>query len=229
MFLLEKSESAGIMSGKKPYYMPTRVAIVEDNEGTRSSLACLLERARDFQVVGSYADAESALKEVPSRNPDVVLMDINLPGMDGVECVRRLRSTAPGVQIIMLTVYADGNHLFNALMAGATGYLLKRCAPDKLLAGIKEVHEGGAPMTPEIARRVIQHFRAMPKVASSNPVKLTPRERDILEQLANGFRYKEIVDNLDISDGTLHSHIARIYRKFHVHSRTEAVVKYLNS
>jgi DNA-binding NarL/FixJ family response regulator len=153
-------------------------------------------------------------------------MDINLPGMDGVECVRQLKSKMPHIQIIMLTVYEDGNRLFKSLMAGASGYLLKRLPPGKLLAAIQEVCEGGAPMTPEIARRVVKHFHQITEPPPESP-KLTPRERDILDQLSKGYRYKEIISNLGISYGTLHSYITKIYEKLQVHSRTEAVVKYL--
>jgi DNA-binding NarL/FixJ family response regulator len=154
-------------------------------------------------------------------------MDINLPGMDGVECVRQLKGKIPDAQFVMLTVYEDNNRLFKSLMAGASGYLLKRTPPAKLLGAIREAHAGGSPMTPQIARRVVQHFRQVSAPREELP-KLTPRETDVLNQLSQGFRYKEIVDNLGISAGTLHSYIRNIYEKLHVHSRTEAVVKYLN-
>ena len=153
-------------------------------------------------------------------------MDINLPGMDGIECVRQLKPKMPDVQFVMLTVYEDNNRLFKSLVAGASGYLLKRTPPAKLLAAIREAHAGGSPMTPQIARRVVQHFQQAPE-PSSELQRLTPREQEVLDQLAKGFRYKEIVDNLGISPGTLHSYIRSIYDKLHVHSRTEAVVKYL--
>lgn len=205
---------------------PIQVAIVEDDEEIRANLAHRISGSRAFRLLRSYADAESALADLPQRKPDVVLMDINLPGLDGVECVRQLKAKMPRVQFIMLTVYEDSNRLFKSLLAGANGYLLKRTEPDKLLAAIQEAHGGGAPMTPEIARRVVQHFRQSPGPAADLP-QLTPREIDVLGQLAKGFRYKEIVDNLSISTGTLHSYISAIYEKLHVHSRTEAVVKFL--
>jgi DNA-binding NarL/FixJ family response regulator len=212
------------VSVEKP---PVQVALVEDDPEIRANLAHRIGRSPAFRLLGSYADAESALADLPHRKPDVVLMDINLPGIDGVECVRRLKAKMPAVQFIMLTIYEDGNRLFKSLVAGASGYLLKRTPPDKLLAAIQEAHEGGAPMTPEIARRVVAHFQQMPQ-PDSELERVTPRETDVLEQLAKGFRYKEIEDNLRISTGTLRSYIANIYRKLHVHSRTEAVVKYLN-
>jgi DNA-binding NarL/FixJ family response regulator len=207
--------------------MPIRVAIVEDDEEIRASLSERIGSSSAFRFLRAYSDAEAALADLPSRNPDVVLMDINLPGMDGVECVRQLKGKIPDAQFVMLTVYEDNNRLFKSLMAGASGYLLKRTPPAKLLGAIREAHAGGSPMTPQIARRVVQHFRQVSAPREELP-KLTPRETDVLNQLSQGFRYKEIVDNLGISAGTLHSYIRNIYEKLHVHSRTEAVVKYLN-
>jgi DNA-binding NarL/FixJ family response regulator len=207
--------------------MPIRVAIVEDHEEIRANLAHLIGENPSLRLLWSYPDAESAMADLPRHKPDVVLMDINLPGMDGVECVRQLKTRLPASQFVMLTVYEDNNRLFKSLMAGASGYLLKRTPPAKLMAAIKEAHQGGSPMTPQIARRVVQHFQQLPEPASELQ-KLTPRETEVLTQLAKGFRYKEIVDNLGISSGTLHSYIRNIYEKLHVHSRTEAVVKFLN-
>lgn len=207
--------------------MPIQVAIVEDDEEIRANLTHRIGGNPAFRLLGSYADAEAAITDLPRHKPDVVLMDINLPGMDGVECVRQLKRQMPKVQFIMLTVYEDGNRLFKSLVAGASGYLLKRTSPVKLLAAIREAYEGGSPMTPQIARRVVQHFRHTPE-PSPECEALTPREKEVLEQLSKGFRYKEIMDNLTISTGTLNSYIRNIYEKLHVHSRTEAVVKYLN-
>jgi DNA-binding NarL/FixJ family response regulator len=203
------------------------VALVEDDDEIRANLTYRIGGYAGFRFVGAWADAESALTELPQQKPDVVLMDINLPGMDGVECVRRLKVRMNATQFVMLTVYEDSNRLFKSLVAGASGYLLKRTTTAKLMAAIREAHLGGSPMTPQIARMVVRHFQQ----AAEPPAeigKLTAREKDVLEQLSKGFRYKEIVDNLAISDGTLHSHIRNIYEKLHVHSRTEAVVKYLN-
>lgn len=204
-----------------------RVAIVEDDDEVRTNLIHCIGTSSFCRLASSYPDAESALSDLPCRRPEVVLMDINLPGMDGMECVRQLKLAMPQVHVIMLTVYEDGNRLFKSLRFGASGYLLKRSEPAKLIAAIREVCEGGAPMTPEIARRVLQQFRQR-LAEPSQMVKLTPREYEILDQLSKGFRYKEIVDNLGISFGTLHSYITKVYEKLRVHSRTEAVVKYLN-
>jgi len=203
------------------------VAIVEDDDEIRSDLVRRIGRNASFTMTHSYSNAESALTDLPRVKPDVVLMDINLPGMDGVECVRQLKVKMQGVQFMMLTVYEDGDRLFKSLIAGASGYLLKRTSSDKLMTAIREVYHGGAPMTPEVARRVVQHFQRMPE-KDPGTTKLTAREEDVLQQLAKGYLYKEIVDNLGISLGTLHTYISKIYEKLHVHSRTEAVVKYLN-
>jgi DNA-binding NarL/FixJ family response regulator len=207
--------------------MIIHVAIVEDDEEIRANLTHRIGETAAFHILGSYPDAESALSDLPRHKPDVVLMDINLPGLDGIECVRRLKPQMPKTQFLMLTVYEDNNRLFKSLMAGASGYLLKRIPPAKLMAAIREANAGGAPMTPQIARRVVQHFQSVCEPPNDMP-RLTPRETDVLNQLAKGFRYKEIIDNLGISAGTLHSYISSTYEKLHVHSRTEAVVKYLN-
>ena len=208
--------------------MPIQVAIVEDDEEIRANLSHRIGESSSLRLLRSYPDAESALAELPKLHPDVVLMDINLPGIDGVECVRQLKPKLPKAQFVMLTVYEDANRLFKSLMAGASGYLLKRTPPAKLLAAIREAHDGGSPMTPQIARRVVQHFQELPE-PSSELQKLTPRETEVLNQLAKGFRYKEIVDNLGISSGTLHSYIRSIYEKLHVHTKSEAVSKALRS
>lgn len=203
--------------------MKIRIAIVEDSEGTRSSLASLLERTEDLQIVGSYPDAESALAKLPSQSPDVVLMDIQLPRMNGADCVRQMKATLPKTQFIMLTVYADDEWLFASLLAGANGYLLKRTLPSKLLEAIRDVRAGGSPMTPEIARRVVQFFRSQ-SMNQDDLGKLTPREKQVLDQLAQGFRYKEISGNLNLSMDTIRTHIRSIYDKLRVHSRTEALL-----
>ena len=207
--------------------MPIRVAIVDDDEGIRASLVNMLGRSADCRPVCNYADAESALADLPSHKPDVVLMDINLPHIDGIECVRRLKEQLPSTQFVMLTVYGDSDRLFRSLMAGASGYLLKRAPSTGLLAAIREVRAGGSPMTPQIARRVVQHFRRVPEVAPELE-KLTPREKEILAQLAQGFLYKEIGDNLGISMDTVRTYIRKVYEKLQVHSRTAAMIKYLH-
>src|SRR5256885_4929863 len=160
--------------------MPIKVAIVDDDEGIRASLAALIRRAPSLRLSGDYPDAESALKEIPRRPPDVVLMDINLPGIKGVECVRQLKATVPAVQFLMLTVYEDSDSLFNSLKAGASGYLLKRTASAKLLDAIQDVHTGGSPMNPQLARRVVQFF-SQPVKGDSSVSRLTPGERDFLD------------------------------------------------
>ena len=214
------------MSARLDEDMPIKVAIVDDDEGIRTSLAALIRRAPSLCLAGDYADGEAALKEIPRRPPEVVLMDINLPGMNGVECVRQLKAAVPAVQFLMLTVYEDSDSLFNSLKAGASGYLLKRTASARLLQAIRDVHAGGAPMTPQLARRVVQYF-SRPGQDTSRFSRLTPGEKDFLEQLANGYAYKEIADRMKISIDTVRSYVRTVYEKLHVHSRTEAVVKYL--
>jgi len=206
--------------------MTIKVSIVDDNEGIRSSLAALIRRAPTLKLLGEYPDAETALKEIPTKIPDVVLMDINLPGLNGVECVRQLKAVLPKLQVLMLTVYEDNDSLFNSLKAGASGYLLKRTASARLLEAIHEVSTGGAPMTPQLARRVVQFFNA-PAKEDPAVARLTPGEREFLDQLANGYAYKEIADRMKISIDTVRSYVRTVYEKLHVHSRTEAVVKYL--
>src|SRR5271156_4447228 len=203
-----------------------KVAIVDDDEGIRTSLAALIRRAPALRLTGDYPDAESALKEIPNHPPDVVLMDINLPGIKGVECVRQLKTVLPKVQFLMLTVYEDSDSLFASLKAGASGYLLKRTASARLLEAIRDVHAGGAPMTPQLARRVVQFF-TRPAEQSSPVSLLTAGEKEFLDQLANGYAYKEIADRMKISIDTVRSYVRTVYEKLHVHSRTEAVVKYL--
>jgi len=206
--------------------MQIKVAIVDDDDGIRASLASLIRRAPEFQLAGDYPDAETALKEIPRHPPDVVLMDINLPKMKGMECVRLLKTQLPAVQFLMLTVYEDSESLFASLKAGASGYLLKRTASARLLEAISDVHSGGSPMTPQLARRVVQFFTR--PVDKSSPVALlTPGEKEFLDQLANGYAYKEIADRMKISIDTVRSYVRTVYEKLHVHSRTEAVVKYL--
>ncbi len=203
-----------------------RVAIVDDDEGIRASLATLIRRSPALSMTGDYPDGETALKEIPKRPPDVVLMDINLPGINGMECVRQLKSALPQVQFLMLTVYEDSDSLFNSLKAGASGYLLKRTASARLLEAIHDVHAGGSPMTPQLARRVVQFF-AKPAGDVSPVSRLAPGEKEFLDLLAKGYAYKEIADRMTISIDTVRSYVRTVYEKLHVHSRTEAVVKYL--
>jgi DNA-binding NarL/FixJ family response regulator len=206
--------------------MAISVSIVEDNEKLRGTLARVINRADGFRCVSQHPDAEDALKELPEVRPDVVLMDINLPGMNGVECVRQLKKLSPEIQVMMLTVYEDTESIFNALAAGASGYMLKRTAGRELLEAIREVHRGGSPMTAHIARKVVQSFQQT--AASAPPAEsLSPREQEVLDCLAQGFLYKEIADKLGISYETVHTYIRRIYEKLQVRTRTEAVAKFL--
>ena len=206
--------------------MPISVSIVEDNEQLRVTLARLIGREKDFRCASDYADAETALAGLPGDKPDVVLMDINLPGMNGVECVRRLKQSLPSTLVLMLTAYEDTENIFNALAAGASGYLLKRAPRAELLEAIREVCRGGSPMTPHIARLVVQSFQ---KAAPSAPAteNLSTREQEVLDCLSQGFLYKEIAEKLGISYETVHTYIRRIYEKLQVRTRTEAVAKFL--
>lgn len=206
--------------------MPITVSIVEDNEQLRTTLARVLNRAEGFRCLSHYGNAEEALKDLPTVKPEVVLMDINLPGINGVECVRQLKQVLPEVQVIMLTVYEDTDNIFNALAAGASGYLLKRTKSAELLEAIREVHRGGSPMTTHIARKVTQSFQK----AGSSPQpteNLSQREQEVLDCLSQGFLYKEIAEKLGISYETVHTYIRRIYEKLQVRTRTEAVAKFL--
>ncbi len=207
--------------------MSIAVSIVEDNPQVRGSLAKLIDGAPGFRCVSRHGSAEDALAEIPQVMPEVVLMDINLPGLNGVECVRRLKPQLPGVQIIMLTVYQNTEHIFNALTAGATGYLLKQTPPAELLAAIKEVHAGGSPMSSHIARKIVQSFQHPVAVPAAGMENLSPREAEVLDLLAKGFLYKEIADQMKVSYATVHTHIRHIYEKLHVRSRTEAVARHL--
>jgi len=206
--------------------MPITVSIVEDNEQLRGTLARVLGRSDGFRCLSHYANAEDALKELPQMRPEVVLMDINLPGMNGVECVRQLKQLLPGIQVMMLTVYEDTENIFSALAAGASGYMLKRTKTPELLEAIREVHRGGSPMTTHIARKVTQSFlRAGP--SSQATENLSQREQEVLDCLSQGFLYKEIAEKLGISYETVHTYIRRIYEKLQVRTRTEAVAKFL--
>ncbi|MCX6925978.1 MAG: response regulator transcription factor [Verrucomicrobia bacterium] len=201
------------------------VCIVEDDEKVRNTLVCMLKRAKGFLCVGEYASAEQAIQEIPRLRPDVVLMDISLPAMSGVDCVRELGEKAPAVQIIMLTVHEDAEAIFNSLAAGARGYLLKPVRSADLLAAIKDVNSGGAPMTSTIARKVVQSFKKAGP-SSQESENLSPRELEVLTHLAKGYLYKEVADMLNVSYATVHTHIDHIYAKLRVRSRAQAVAKY---
>lgn len=206
--------------------MPLRISIVEDDPEIRDGIVFLLNKTPGFVCVSNYSTAESALLGIPGDQPDVVLMDINLPAMNGVECVRQLTGALPDLIVLMLTVYEDTDAIFKSLTAGASGYLLKRTSSAELLESIRQAREGSSPMSGHIARKVVQYFHRPPV---SDPIEeLSPREQAVLERLAQGCLYKEIGDQLGISIDTVRKHLGQVYKKLHVRSRTEAVVKYLN-
>ena len=205
--------------------MSIAVSIIEDDAPARGILADWIRRTQGFRCTGVHGSGESALATLPAEKPTVVLMDINLPGMNGIECVRRLKPLLPDTQFVMLTVYEDAEHIFNALAAGASGYLLKRMPRAELLAALKDVHAGGSPMTSNIARKVVQSFQR-PGSPSLEAEDLSTREREVLGLLERGYLYKEIADSLQISVVTVNSYIRRIYEKLHVRSRAQAVAKY---
>jgi DNA-binding NarL/FixJ family response regulator len=202
------------------------VAIVEDNADTRKSWAKLLEAHPRIKCIATCESAEAALKRIPDLCPQVVLMDINLPGMSGIQCAALLKQKLPAVQILMLTAYSDNDYIFEALQAGASGYLLKSTSSPELINSILEVVTGGAPMTGQIARRVIEVFRKSNSKVQEE-AKLTARENEILQLLAKGYANKEIASHLECGSGTVRIHLQHIYEKLHVHCRTEATLKYL--
>lgn len=207
--------------------MPIKVSIVEDIDEIRENLALIINAADGFECTSAFRNSESAIKQIPSEEVDVVLMDINLPKMNGIECVRELKTQRPDLQFIMLTVYDDFERIFESLKAGATGYLLKRTPHKKLLEAIEEVNNGGSPMSSPIARMIVESFQrdTSESIKDSN---LTKREFEILELLSKGYKYKEIAEHLFLSIETVRSHLRKIYEKLQVRSRTEAVLKYLN-
>lgn len=206
---------------------PIRIAIVEDHTALRDTWQECISAAPFFECLATFANGEEALRFIPTLRPDVVLMDINLPGMSGIECTRLLRETIPRQQVLILTVYEDSDRIFEALEAGASGYLLKRTSPEQLLEAIVEVRNGGSPMTSEVARKVVQSFRRPARSSVAEEAKLTPREEEVLKLLAKGYITKEISDQLGIAFYTTQTHLKNIYEKLHVRSRTEAVLKYL--
>jgi len=203
-----------------------KVSIIEDDDWIRENLAEQIRLAGGFRCLGCYRTAEGALEHLIKEVPDVVLMDINLPKMSGIECVRQLKALIPSVQILMLTVYEEGDKIFNSLLAAASGYLLKRTPQAEILEAIAEVHRGNSPMTGHIARKVVQYFNQRGS-AEKEIEKLSKREREVLDHLAQGIPYKEIADVLSLSIDTVRMHIKGVYGKLHVHSRGEAVAKYL--
>ncbi|HET7624887.1 MAG TPA: response regulator transcription factor [Verrucomicrobiae bacterium] len=203
----------------------TKIAIVEDNKTIRESLMEFVQADKDCACVCVCANGGEALRAIPKCEPEIVLMDIQLPDISGIECTAQLKQLMPSVQIIMVTVYEDTERIFKALRVGASGYLLKRSAPEELVQAIREVRLGGAPMSREIARKVIASFKE-PLTAAAEVEDLSPREREILELLAQGFANKEIASRTGVSDGTVRWHLRHVYHKLHVRSRTEAALKF---
>jgi DNA-binding NarL/FixJ family response regulator len=202
------------------------ISIVDDEKELCQSIATFVNGAPGFRCASMYHSGEAALKHLPADRPDVVLMDIHMMGMSGIECVKRLKAMMPQMQIMMLTVYEDTDQIFQALSAGASGYMLKRSTPRKLLEAISDVHEGGSPMSSPIARKVVASFqRNKPK--DGRQTHFTSREQSVLDCLAHGLTYKQTADQLSISIPTIRSYLRRIYEKLHVQSRTEAVAKYM--
>ncbi|MDQ5981105.1 MAG: hypothetical protein QG602_4083 [Verrucomicrobiota bacterium] len=200
--------------------------VVEDDNSIRSILKSWLEEADGFTCAAVFPDVESALPQIPRIKPDVAIVDINLPGLSGIECVRQLKPATPGTQFVMLTVYEDSTHIFDALSAGATGYLVKTTSREALIAALKEVHGGGSPMSGNIARKVVQQLH-QPKPTIPATDELSKRENEVLALLAQGYLYKEIAEALGIRLDTVNTYIRRIYEKLQVHSRSQAIAKYL--
>lgn len=207
--------------------MPIIVSIVEDESNLCKGLVRLIGQTKDISCQGCYANAEDALREMSQNPPEVVLMDINLPGMNGVECVKKLKIAQPSIRIVMLTIYEDPQQIFKALTAGAIGYVLKHRPAAELLNAIRDAHHGGAPMSSQIARKVVQFFQA--NAPADEAGELSARELEVLEYLAKGFLIKEIADQLGLGFDTVRTYIRRIYEKMHVHSRSQAVAKFLKS
>ena len=209
-----------------------QTAIVEDDAGVRRELEALINGTPGFACPRAYPDAESALGDLAEHPPDLLLMDINLPGMSGIDCVRQLKKLRPALPVVMLTVHEDGDTLFQSLLAGANGYLLKRSSRPKLIEALREICAGGAPMSRSIARKVLEFFHhgqrvPAPAHTTAELRALPPRDQEILASLAQGHSYKEIASALGISGDTTRKHMGHIYEKLHVHSRTEAILKYL--
>lgn len=217
-------EPSGRVAPPPPEFAMIKIGIVDDDIVIRNSLKRLIGEAPGFRCLAACASGEEALERLPALQPQVVLMDVHLQKMSGIECTRQLRELLPKVQILMLTVYDDSDHIYKALRAGASGYLLKRSEPEQVVAAIKDVLQGGAPMTSQIARKVIQAFKSpASKVADA---KLTEREEEILSFLSQGYANKEIADKMNIGVPTVRTHLMHIYEKLHVRSRTEAALKY---
>lgn len=201
------------------------VSIVEDMADVRQKVKHIIEDSEEFICLSTYGNAESALEELSKLNPDIVLMDINLPGMSGTECIKKVKEKSPKIQFMMFTIYENSEQVYEALAAGASGYLLKKTPPEKILEALKELYEGGAPMSTHIARKVVSFFQKENKAAGES-TQLSNREKEVLALLSKGFLYKEISDQLFISTGTVRQHIHHIYEKLHVQNRVEAINKF---
>jgi DNA-binding NarL/FixJ family response regulator len=216
------------MRTKVPVKMSVKICIVEDDAGLRESIAGFIADSAGFECLGVFSSGEEGLKRIPGLEASVVLMDINLPGMNGIQCVKRLKEKMPAVQVLMLTVYDSSDQIFEALAAGASGYLLKSTPPEKLLEAIEDMQNGGSPMSSHIARKVVQAFQPTARTAPLT-AHLAPREQEVLELLSKGYAYKQIAGHMDLNIGTVRTYIRRIYEKLHVNCRTDAVVKYLGA
>ena len=205
--------------------MPITVSIVEDDSKTRDSIVALLRRAPALQCLDAYPTAEAALNGVGRNKPNVLLVDIHLPGINGIECVAKLKAQFPELHILMLTTYEDAPLVFNSLRAGASGYILKNRPPSELISAIEQVQDGGAPMSMRVARKVVEFFKHLPGPVSDSE-QLSERESQVLALLAKGNIYKEIADQLNVSENTVRTYVKRVYEKLHVHSRKEAVAKF---
>lgn len=201
------------------------ISIVEDLKDIRHRIKSILDAADGFICLSAYSNAEDAVKGLPGDQPDIVLMDINLPGMSGIDCIKKIREACPSTQFMMFTIYEDSDQVFDSLSAGASGYLLKKTPPDEILSSLKELYAGGAPMSTQIARKVVNIFHHS-RQQEVNEANLSAREKEVLEKLSKGFLYKEIADELGISTGTVRQHIHNIYEKLHVQNRTEALNKF---
>jgi DNA-binding NarL/FixJ family response regulator len=203
--------------------MPIRLALVEDDPRLRAEYRAIVAGDPEMVLVGAYPSAEEALAHLPGLAPDAVLMDINLPGMTGIECVRRLKAALPPVQVVMLTAFGDSEPVFESLKAGATGYVLKEATGREVLDAVRDVCAGGSPISSAIARKLVQHFAPRPEAPEVRA--LTEREREVLEALSRGLMYKEVADELGVSINTVRAHVRHIYETLHVQSRADAVAK----
>jgi DNA-binding NarL/FixJ family response regulator len=202
------------------------MSVVEDMDEVRQKIKRIIDESEEFICLSTYGNAEKALEELPRLSPDIVLMDINLPGMSGIECIKEVKKKCPQIQFMMFTIYENSEQVYEALAAGANGYLLKQTPPEEILRALKELYEGGAPMSTHIARKVVSFFQKENKNNPEHSADLSKREKQVLELLSKGFLYKEISDQLFISTGTVRQHIHKIYEKLHVQNRTEAINKF---